>query len=84
MLIRYDLDYKNYIEAGYSLIARIEKSIAKKEAFVGTSKQIDTWRTQSLLISAIVDHLQHDDNESPISNETFLQCLNKLITSNIC
>ena len=84
MLIRYELDYLNSFDAALSLIAKIEAKIANREEFVGNNKQLDKLRAHSLLLSAIVDHLKHEDNESPISNETFLQRLNKLLTSNIC
>jgi hypothetical protein len=84
MLIRFQQDYLNSFDAAYSKIAKLEAKIANKEEFVGSSKQLDKMRAHSLLISALTDHLQNEDNESPIGNETFLQCLNKLITTNIC
>jgi len=84
MLIRHQLDYLNSFDAAYSKIAKIESQIANREEFVGNSKQLDKMRAHSLLMSILVDHLQNEDNESPIGNETFLQCLNKLITTNIC
>lgn len=84
MLIRKDLDYINEIEAGYDLISRIETKIAKQEEFIGNNKQLDKLRAQSLLMHALIDAIQYDDNERPITNETFLLCLRKLINTNIC
>lgn len=84
MLIRYDLDYINDLEAGLDKISRLELQIAKREEFVGTNISLDKLRAQSLLIGILIDHLQHDDNSEPIRNETLLQHLRKLINNNIC
>lgn len=82
MLIRFPVAYQNAINKGYSLVAKIHAKIANKEMFIGNSSTLDKLYAQSLMILAIIELLENDDNANPMGNETFLNELNYLLTLN--
>lgn len=84
MLIRFTDDYEASVNAGYSKIAEIQKIIAHKEAFMGAAKELDRLYAHSLVIQALIEEIEYDDNSTPISNETLLHNLNYLINLKIC
>lgn len=82
MLIKFTDSYNVDIQRGYRLVADIQSKISKKEMFMGNDKALDRLYAQSVLILAIIEVLENDDNANPMSNETFLQELKFLITLN--
>jgi hypothetical protein len=82
MLLNFTDSYISSIKRGYALVAKIQAKIANKEKFVGNDKTLDRLYAHSVLILAIIDVLEHDDNSNPMGNETFLNELNYLLTLN--
>jgi hypothetical protein len=82
MLLNFDSSYQNAINKGYTLVSKIQSKIANKEMFVGNDKTLDRLYAHSIMILAIIDVLQNDDNANPMGNETFLNELNFLLTLN--
>ena len=80
MLIRFTDDYINWLNAGNILVGRLVSTIAEKEPFVGNSKVLDRYYAQSVVISALVDHLSNEDNSDREANETMLQCLKSILS----
>jgi len=84
MLIRFSDDYINEVNAAYDLVGRIQAFLCEKEKFMGNSQYLDKLYAWSMLLSGIIDHLEHDDNSDPKANEALLLCLRKLLAKNIC
>lgn len=83
MLIKFTDTYEASIQEAYKRIAQVNLKIADKEQFVGSDKVLDRYYAFSLVLSALVDIIENDDNTNPIGNESFLQDLNYLLTLNI-
>lgn len=84
MLIKFTDSYENYIYEGRMLVGRLVALIASKEPFLGASLQLDKVYALSIAITAIIDHLEYDDNSEPKYNEYLLEVLKELLTSDIC
>jgi hypothetical protein len=84
MILRFTDDYVNYINEGLNLIGRIQNNIATREPYLGNIKELDILYTQSIVITALVDHLNSDNNATPEDNEELLYCLKSIISKNIC
>jgi hypothetical protein len=84
MLIKFTDSYENYLYEGRQLVGRLVDHIASKEPFVGGSIQLDRFYALSIAISAIIEHLEYDDNSEPKYNEYLLEVLKELLTKNLC
>lgn len=84
MLIKFTDDYENYIYEARQLVGRIVHHISIKEPYVGSTVQLDKFYAVSIAISAIIDHLEYDDNVDPKYNEYLLQVLIGLLDKDLC
>ncbi len=84
MLIRFTDDYIADILAAYQLVGDIQYRLSEQEKFMGNSRFLDKLHAQSIVLSGIIDHLEHEDNSDPKSNEALLLCLRSLRDKNIC
>jgi len=84
MLIRFVDDYDAAIVAGKALVGDIQFRICTKEKFMGASKYLDVLYAQSVIISAIIDQLENEDNAVPRANEALLMTLKSVIDKDIC
>jgi len=84
MILRFTDDYINYIVEAERVLGRIQTKIALKEPYLGKVVELDKMYYQSIALSALVDHLSSDNNATPEDNEYLLQCLKKILSTDIC
>ena len=84
MLIRFTDDYENYLFEARAVVGRLQAHIAGKEPFVGGSLELDKFYALSVAISAIVDHIEYEDNGDPDFTENLLYNLKELLSKDIC
>lgn len=84
MLIKFTDDYENYIFEARQLVGRLIHHVAIKEPYVGSTVYLDRFYACAVAISAIIDHIEYDDNVDPQYNEYLLQVLIGLLDKNLC
>ena len=84
MILKFTDDYENYIHQGYLKVADIITFLSYKGAYLGSDKVLDHYYALSIAITAICDHLDCPYNFDNELNESLLECLKNLISSNIC